>query len=176
MSPFPGHRSRRERGAVLLLVIILLLVLGVVGVSVVSRSSSEMEASVAKRNHDRGLSCADAAREFVMHTFQLSSAASLTTTSVTDGGSGIGQSIGGQTIASGHYDGKLISVQEVNGIEMLEGATAGQASGAGDQANRMVAARPSQAFQVMALCYEGTGGPNGAPRQVEVEFMVRMGI
>src|SRR5437016_5734624 len=85
-----------HRGSALILAIVIILILGVVGLAIVSRSTTEMDSVLAKRHYDKGVSCADAARDYLMGQFR---AYGTTPTQIT-----LNSTIDDERMTTGHYD------------------------------------------------------------------------
>jgi len=153
------HRKRNDRGSALLISVILVLLMAVVGLALVSRSTSEVDAVGAKRNYDVAVSCADGAREMLMSSF--------TTFGASPTSLSLDKTVGDKRLTTGHYD--SFALQSVV-------ATAGSgtgAVGATDIVNRTSRARlGGQVYRMTVVCTDST-----APtRQSEVEFVVRFGL
>lgn len=151
-----------RRGSALLLVVVLLVILAVVGTAVINRSIGETDAAHAKRNFDKSLSCADAARQLLLSQFRTygTSPTSLT----------LDRTIGDKRLATGHYDN--IAVQSVTATT----GTAQGSLGAMDISNRLARTRLGGQMYRMAVVCSSTGADGGPTRQSEVEYLVRFGI
>jgi hypothetical protein len=154
------HFSRqRQRGSALLFVVIMLAVLAVVGLAVITQANSEADGSAAKRQFDRSVSCADAARELIMSQFRLFGVqpASLTLNNV---------SSDSKIMRTGHFD--QVSIV---GIQAASGANQGNL-GMTDRANKILRSNiGGQPFSIHIVC----SSANNA-RQMEVEFLTRFGL
>src|SRR5437764_14560492 len=62
-------KSRQHHGSALVIALILVTVLSLVGLALVKRANSEIDAVSAKRHYDLTASCAEAARQLVMSKF-----------------------------------------------------------------------------------------------------------
>src|SRR3954447_22427286 len=110
---------RHDRGSALVIAMILMVVLAVVGLAVVKRTSSEVDAVASKRHWDRAMSCAEGARQMLMSQFR-SYGVNLVNLQLQ-------KQIGDQQYASGHYDSfNVTSVGEAGGTP--GGGVAGDAS------------------------------------------------
>ncbi|MCI0571752.1 MAG: hypothetical protein L0Y66_13450 [Myxococcaceae bacterium] len=156
-------RRRGERGSALLLAVVIVLVLGVIGLAIVTRATSEVDAAGAKRRYDQSVSCADAARELLMSQF---TASGVSPTDMT-----LHTVVGDHTLATGHYD-------NINVASVTAATGAAQAAfGVSDVSNRIArSGMGGQVYRMTVVCSRGTT-PTGAPaQQNEVEFLVRFGL
>lgn len=159
---FP-HRRRSERGSALLLAIVLIVLLGVVGLAVSSRASSETGAVAAKRHHDATVSCADAARDLLMSQFRAYGTSPLDMQ--------LSSTAGDHTLSSGHYDDL-----NVKSVQAVGSATQATAFGVSDVSNRIArTGLGGQVYRMTVVC--SSPSPSGGPaRQGEVEYVVRFGL
>lgn len=153
-------KNASRRGSSLLFAVIMLAVLAVVGLAVISQANAEADGSAAKRQYDRSVSCADAAREMLLSQFRLFGVARPTdlqlNTVVADG----------KEMRSGHFD--QVTVQRVT---VAEGATAGNL-GMTDRANKIVEGNlGGRVYSLNVVCSSANNS-----RQAEVEFLVRFGL
>jgi hypothetical protein len=154
-----ASRTTSDRGSALLIAIILVGVMAIVGLALVTRTTTEIDAVGAKRHYDIAVSCADGARQMLMSSFRTfgASPASLT----------LDKTVGDKRLASGHYD--TFALQSVVGAT---GSAAG-ATGVSDIANRTSRTRlGGQVYRMTVVCSDS----NSATRQSEVEFLVRFGL
>jgi hypothetical protein len=169
-------RTRRwhPRGTALLMVIVILAVLAVVGVGIASRASREGEAASAKRQYDKSVSCADAAREMLMGQFN---AYGVSPTMLT-----LNQTVEDRQLASGHYDQHSVTSGAfdnlaVTSVVATSGAAAVSTFGVTDVSNRIVrAGLGGQLYRMTVVCSARPSTTGGTPRQNEVEFFVRFGL
>jgi hypothetical protein len=107
------------------------------------------------------VSCADGAREMLSGQLRVFG---IQPTQIT-----MDRVVGGQHMASGHYDNFQIA-----SIQVAGGTQAGTV-GVTDIANRTQASRlGGQTYRITAVCY--TAGADGGSQQDEVEFLVRFGL
>lgn len=151
---------RHDRGSALIISMILMVVLAVVGLAVVKRTTSEVDAVASKRHWDRAMSCAEGARQMLLSQFR---AYGVNLQSLQ-----LSKVVGDQTYASGHYD--SFNVATVTNA----GGTPGGAVGS-DAANRITrrsGGLGGQGFRFTVVCSD-----NSAPtHQQEVEFLVNFGF
>lgn len=160
----PHRRSRHAaRGSALLLAIIIVAVLGIIGLAIVQRASSEGDAVAAKKLHDGSITCADAARDLLMSQFRAYG------TSPVD--MKLNASLGDRTMATGHYDNL-----NVTSVELVPDAKQGT-FGATDRANRILGegAMGGQVYRMTVMC-SSPSPTGGVARQSEVEYLVRFGL
>src|SRR5207237_1348815 len=93
----------KPRGSTLLLVLIIIATMGIIGLAIIQRGISESDSMAAKRRYDKGVSCADAARELLIGQFRTYSVAP---TSIQ-----WAYPVDDQVMATGHYD--SVSVKSV---------------------------------------------------------------
>ena len=153
-------QRRQDRGSALIIAMILMVVLAVVGLAVVKRTTSEVDAVASKRHWDRAMSCAEGARQMLLSQFraygvQLSSLQ-------------LSKVVGDQQYASGHYDSfNISSVGEAGG-------TPGGNVGA-DAANRITkrsGGLGGKGYRFTVVCRDDSA----ATHQQEVEFLVNFGF
>jgi Tfp pilus assembly protein PilX len=159
-----GGCRRAERGSALLLAVMLVLILSVVGLAIANRAANEGDSVAAKRHHDASVSCADAARELLMSQFTAfgTSPTEMVLNSV----------VSDRTLRTGHYD-------QVNVTSVVAESGVAQANfGVSDVSNRIArTGMGGQVYRMTVVCQTGTataGQP--APRQSEVEYLVRFGL
>lgn len=154
----PLHRT--SRGSSLLFVMVILAVLAIVGLAIISQATTDGEAASGKRQYDRSVACADAAREMLHSQFRLygtAPTALMLDTPVDD-----------KRLFSGHYDTVVVTA---TGVVAAAGATAG-ALGVSDIANRPGKAMlGGQLYRLTVVCSSA-----GNTRQSEVEFLVKFGL
>lgn len=159
MRPFPPRRA--QRGSSLLFVVIMLAVLAVVGLAVITQATAEADGASAKRQYDRSVACADAAREMLNAQFRMFGVqpATLTLNTVLDS----------KTMHSGHYDNV-----NVTHVVAATGSTSGSL-GISDMANKIIKSTlGGQLYRMTVVCSSGAAGSEY--RQAEVEFLVRFGL
>lgn len=158
------HPRSAPRGTSLLFVVVILALLAIVGVAIVNRASREGDSAVAKRQYDKSLACADAARELLSSQFRLYG---VTPTSLK-----LNTPIEDKTMISGHYDSVVI-----NSVTATSGSTAG-ALGVSDISNRVSSTTlGGQLYRMSVVCSTvGSGTDGGNSRQSEVEYLVRFGL
>jgi hypothetical protein len=157
-------RRPHPQGTALLMVVVILAILAVVGVGIASRASREGESASAKRQYDKSVSCADAARELLMGQFN---AYGVSPTMLT-----LSQQVEDRTLASGHYDSLGIT-----SVVATSGAAAVSTFGVSDVSNRIVrAGLGGQLYRMTVVCRAAPTTNGGTPRQNEVEFLVRFGL
>jgi hypothetical protein len=142
----------------LLFVVIMLAVLAVVGLAVITQANSEADGSSAKRQYDRSVACADAAREMLNSQFRLygSSPTSLTLNTALDN----------KQMSSGHYDNLAVT-----SVIPVTGSNSGS-MGVSDMSNRIVrSSLGGQLFRMTVVCSSA-----GNARQSEIEFVVKFGL
>jgi hypothetical protein len=159
------NRQRfQPRGSALLLVVIILGILAMVGLGIVSRASHEGDAVAAKRQYDKSVSCADAARDMLMGKF---SAYGISPTELT-----LNSRVEDKTLASGHYDNLA-----VKSVVATAGSSAQSTFGVSDVSNKIIrAGLGGQLYRMTVVCSGPASVPGGALRQNEVEFLVRFGL
>jgi type II secretory pathway pseudopilin PulG len=154
----------------------IVLILGVIGLSVANRSAGGSDGAAAKRQYDRGVTCADAAREYLMAKFSASGMAPETLT--------LNQKVNDQNFYTGHYD-KL----NVQSVVVDSHASPSNNQGISDQVNMIgentrkhvisgsaTAQRGGTAYRMTVIC-EGPAPVGGGKRnQTEVEYLVRFGL
>ena len=156
MKPTSLHRA--QRGSSLIFVVIMLAVLAIVGLAVITQANNEADGASGKRQYDRSVACADAAREMLNSQFRLygvqPTALTLNTT------------LDGKQLASGHY-----SQVAVTSVTAATGSSSGS-MGVSDMANRIVrSALGGQLYRMTVVC----SSPNST-RQSEIEFLVKFGL
>lgn len=146
------------RGSALLFVVIMLAVLAVVGLAIITQANSEADGSAAKRQYDRSVACADAAREMLNAQFRLYGVAPVSLT--------LNTQVDGKQLASGHYNNV-----NVTSVVAATGATSGS-MGISDMSNRIVrSALGGQLYRMTVVCSSA-----GSTRQSEIEFLVKFGL
>ena len=149
---------RRTRGSALLFVVVMLAVLAVVGLAIISQATAEGEAASGKRQYDRAVACADAAREMLQSQFRLYGVAPTGMTLLTQ--------LDDKTLHTGHYDSLAVT-----SVTAAQGASQG-ALGMSDMSNRIVrASLGGQLFRLTVVCSSA-----GNARQSEIEFLVKFGL
>jgi hypothetical protein len=161
-----SHRSISQRGSALIIVVVILAVLMVAAATVIGYGLSEGSAVAGKRRHDSAVSCADAAREYLLSQFRVYGMAPTQLTMNT--------TVGTQRMATGHYDNMAItSVQGASGL------SGGGVSGAMDISNRVAkAGLGGQYYRMTVVCSDATASNSldGGNQQSEVEFVVKFGL
>lgn len=162
MRRYPSVRDRAsERGAALLLVVVVIAVIVVVGFALLNKSTAENDAIGSKRRYDRAVSCADAARDYLLSQFR--------TYGVSPTSLQISRQSGDQTFGTGHYD----QIGIAGTITKAEGFSQ-QSFGATDISNRIArTGLGGQVYRIIVACSSGTGS---SAHQSEVEFLVRFGL
>jgi hypothetical protein len=151
-------KDPRQRGNSLLFVVIMLAVLAVVGLAVIARANAEADGASAKRQYDRSVACADAAREMLNAQFRLYGVAPISLT--------LNTTLDQKTLSSGHYDNI-----NVTSVVAATGSTSGS-MGVSDMSNRIVrSALGGQLYRMTVVCSSA-----GLARQAEVEFLVKFGL
>ncbi len=154
-----AHGSH-DRGTALIVAMILMVVLALIGLAVVKRTSSEVDAVASKRHYDRAVACAEGARQMLLSQFRAYgvSLASLQLNKI----------VGDQQYASGHYDNfNVASVSEAAGTP---GGTVGS-----DAANRITkrsGALGGKGYRFTVVCSDTAAKTH----QMEVEFLVNFGF
>lgn len=160
--------SRPHRGSALVIALILVTVLSLVGLALVKRANSEIDAVSAKRHYDMTASCAEAARQLVMSKFAQAGA--------NMGTLGLQITLGQLNLYTGHYslpdggsgfvpDGGVLPLMSTGG-----GATSG---GATDVANKIQKVNfGTTPYRVTVVCQDA----NNVTRQTEVEFVINYGL
>jgi hypothetical protein len=150
---------KRPRGSSLLFVVIMLAVLAIVGLAVITQANTEADGSAAKRQYDRSLACADAARELLNSQFRLYGVPPTTLQLNVD--------LDNKKLASGHYDQLNIA-----SVTAATGAISGTL-GVSDMSNRIVRTNlGGQLYRISVVCSDSAN----VARQAEVEFLVRFGL
>src|SRR5881397_743392 len=93
--------NTHDRGSALIVSMILMIVLAIVGLAIVKRTSREVDAVASKRHWDRGMSCAEGARQMLLSQFR--------TYGVALGSLQLDRIVGDQEYRSCHYDTLAIS-------------------------------------------------------------------
>jgi hypothetical protein len=150
------------RGSAILLALVLVLVLALVGLAVVSRASREGDAAAAKRNYDKAVSCADAAREMLLSKFS--------TFGVSPIYLNLTNTVDDKTMGTGHYD--AVTVTNVT----RAAGTATSTYGLSDLANRIGAGSGTGGdfYRMTLRCGTNVGGT--LTNQSEVEYLVKFGL
>lgn len=155
-SPGTGH----DRGSALIIAMILMVVFGLLGVAIVNRATREVDAVASKRHWDRGMSCAEGARQMLLSQFRAYG--------VAIGSLQLQKTVGDQQYASGHYDNfNVTSVGEAGG-------TPGGAVGT-DAANRITrrsGGLGGKGYRFTVVCRDDASPTH----QQEVEFLVNFGF
>lgn len=159
-----AQRARRARGLSMLVVLILIVVLTLMAFAVITMASREVDAVSAKRRFDKGVSCAESARNLLLSQFQLYGQAptSLVLNTVLDD----------RLLATGHFDNV-----SVTGVTSVSSSSATTPIGATDMSNRITRrGLGGQLFRINVVCSkaDGSGAPIG--EQNEVEYLVRFGL
>ena len=152
--------ASRDRGSALIVAMILMIVLAVVGLAVVKRTSSEVDAVASKRHWDRAMSCAEGARQMLLAEFR--------TYQVNLSSLQLSQTVGDQTYSSGHYD--HFNVTSV----VAAGGTPGGGVGS-DAANRITrrsGGLGGKGYKFTVVCSDA----GALTHQQEVEFLVNFGF
>ena len=153
-------RNRHDRGSALVIAMILMVVLAVVGLAVVKRTSSEVDAVASKRHWDRAMTCAEGARQMLLSQFRAYS--------VQLQNLQLSKTIGDQQYNTGHYDSfNVTTVGEAGG-------TPGGAVGS-DAANRITkrsGGLGGKGYRFTVVCRDNAA----ATHQQEVEFLVNFGF
>ena len=151
---------KRQSGSALIIAMILMVVLAVVGLAIVNRTTSEVDAVASKRHYDRSLACAEGARQMLLSQFRAYG--------VNLAGLQLSRVVGDQTYASGHYDNfNVASVGEAGG-------TPGGIVGS-DAANRITkrsGGLGGKGYRFTVICSDSAGSTH----QQEVEFLVNFGF
>lgn len=158
--PRKPPRAARQRGAALLIVVVVIAVITVLGFALLKMGSSENDAVASKRQHDKSISCADAAREMLLSKFRTYGVSPLDLQLITT------TPVDKEQMATGHYDQPL-------GLKSVTLATGFQKAtlGASDISNRIVrTGLGGQVYRMTVVCQSDTGAQN------EVEFVVRFGL
>jgi Tfp pilus assembly protein PilX len=146
------------RGTALLFVVIMLAVLAVVGLAVITQANSEADGSSAKRQYDRSVACADAAREMLNSQFRLYGSAPTTLT--------LNTTLDQKQMSSGHYDNLAVT-----SVTPVTGSNSGS-MGVSDMSNRIVrSSLGGQLYRMTVVCSSA-----GNARQSEIEFVVKFGL
>jgi Tfp pilus assembly protein PilX len=156
MTHLSFHRA--ARGSSLLFVVIMLAVLAIVGLAVITQANNEADGAAGKRQYDRSVACAEAAREMLNSQFRLYGVAP---TSLT-----LNTTLDGKRLASGHYNNVAVT-----SVTAATGSSSGS-MGVSDMANRIVrSALGGQLYRMTVVC----SSPN-TTRQSEIEFLVKFGL
>ena len=150
----------RQSGSALIVAMILMVVLAVVGLAIVNRTTTEVDAVASKRHFDRALSCADGARQMLLSQFR---AYGVNLANLT-----LDKTVGDQIYRSGHYD--TIAVSSVGEAAGTPGGLVG-----GDAANRITrrsGGLGGKGYRFSVVCRDSTASTH----QMEVEFMVNFGF
>ncbi len=155
-------RMHSPHGSALLLSVVLLAILAIISLAVMNRAGSEAESAQGKRQYDKSVSCADAARELLISQFRTYGTSPTMIT--------LNSQIGDKTLSTGHYDNVAVAT-----VTATTGAAL-PSFGASDISNRIARARlGGQLYRMTVLC-SSTGSDGGPTRQSEVEYLVRFGI
>ena len=156
MTPTPSQR--KARGSSLLFVVVILAVLAIVGLAIISQATSDGEAASGKRQYDRSVACADAAREMLQGQFRLYGTSP--TTLILD------TPVDDKTLITGHYDSVAVT-----SVGAAAGATQG-ALGVSDMSNRIIRSTlGGQLYRLTVVCKSA-----GNTRQSEIEYLVKFGL
>lgn len=159
--------SRSRRGTALIFAVVMLAVLAIVGLAIIGQANAEGDGSVAKRQYDRSIACADAARELLNSQFRLYGLNPTTLTLDTPLEYGASTSVPDRSGRTGHYD----SVTVTNAVVAATGSTSGS-MGVSDMSNRTVrTALGGQLYRMTVVCSSA-----GNSRQSEIEFLVKFGL
>ncbi len=153
---------RHDRGTALIIAMILMVVLALVGLAVVKRTSSEVDAVASKRHWDHAMNCAEGARQMLLSQFRAYGV------SVT--GIKLNRTVGDQLYADGHYD-RFSPVEET--VQVASGTPGGMVGS--DAANRIVrrsGGLGGKGYRVTVVCSDSTGQTH----QQEVEMLVNFGF
>jgi hypothetical protein len=151
---------RHDRGSALIVSMILMIVLAVVGLALVKRTTSEVDAVASKRHWDRAMSCAEGARQMLLSQFR---AYGVNLVNLQ-----LQKQIGDQQYASGHYDSfNVSSVAEAGGTP--GGAVGGDAS---NRITRRSGGLGGKGWRMTVVCRDNAA----ATHQQEVEFLVNFGF
>ena len=164
--PSPLFRWRRDvRGSAILLVIVLILIMTVVGLAVVNRASSESDAVAAKSRFDRAVSCADAAREYLVGQFRVSGVRPTTIDFVAP--------VNDRVMTTGHFDDF-----KVKSVIAASSASAHNDIGVSDVSNRIARVGLGGQFYRMTVVCTAAGSDAGpsSSQENEVEYLVRFGL
>jgi hypothetical protein len=143
--------------------VIIVIVVGIIGLAIVSRANSEVDSVSAKRRHDQGVSCADAARDLLMSQF---TSANVIPTELT-----LNTTVGDKTMTTGHFDAVTVTKTVT-----VAGTTSQSNVGMTDMSNRIGVSLGGKVYRMTLLCSSGTLPDGGAARQNEVEYLVRFGL
>ena len=151
---------RHDRGSALIIAMILMVVLAVVGLAVVKRTTSEVDAVASKRHWDRAMSCAEGARQMLLSQFR---AYGVNLQSLH-----LSKTVGDQIYASGHYDN--FDVTTVDNAGGTPGGIVG--SDAANRITRRSGGLGGQGYRFTVVCRDSAS----ATHQQEVEFLVNFGF
>jgi hypothetical protein len=157
-------KGSSERGAALLLVVVVIAVLGLLAFAVLRNGVNENDAVAAKRQYDRGVSCADAAREMLLSQFRMYGASPTTLT--------LDRTVDNERLTTGHFDNVAVA-----SVAAAQGFPA-SGLGASDISNRIVkTGLGGTVYRMTVVCSSPLpGSADGGVRQSEVEFVARFGI
>ena len=164
--PSPLLRWRREsRGSAILLVVVLILIMTVVGLAVVNRASSESDAVAAKHRYDKAVSCADAARDYLISQFRTYGTSPTLIT--------VNTPIDDRVMTTGHFDSFSVA-----SVKAATSASAQTAIGASDMSNRIARVGMGGQFYRMTVVCTAAGADAGpsSSQQNEIEYLVRFGL
>lgn len=161
-----GLKARHHRvyGLSMLVVLILIVVLTLVAFAVISMASKEVDAVGAKRRFDKGVSCAESARNLLLSQFRIYGSAP---TSLV-----LNTPIDDRVLATGHFDN--VAVTSVTNASSSSAITT---LGATDMSNRITRrGLGGQLYRITVVCSKAnaSGAPTG--EQNEVEYLVRFGM
>jgi hypothetical protein len=161
-------RRLEDRGTALIIALILVTVLSVVGLALVKRANSEIDAVGAKRKYDTVATCADAAR--------LLAASGLHNAYLNGSPVDINMTIGNLTMYTGHYtttDGGSGYVPDGGAYAVLPSVNSASSGGASDVSNKVSNLKfGATPFRVTVVCQDA----NNPNRQTEIEFYSDIGL
>jgi|SRR5438477_4995722 len=159
---------KRQSGSALIIAMILMVVLAVVGLAIVNRTTSEVDAVASKRHYDRSLACAEGARQMLLSQFRAYGVNLSTIKLVKQGTTDQPVIVGDQRYASGHYGDWLVaSVSDAAGTP---GGIVG--SDAANRITRRSGGLGGKGYRFTVVCRD-----DAAPtHQMEVEFLVNFGF
>ena len=156
---------KRQTGSALIIAMILMVVLAVVGMAIVNRTTSEVDAVASKRHYDRSLSCAEGARQMLLSQFR---AYGVNLSTLKQGTTDQPVVVGDQRYGSGHYDDFFVtSVSDAAGTP---GGIVG--SDAANRITRRSGGLGGKGYRFTVVCRDDAA----ATHQMEVEFLVNFGF
>lgn len=157
-----------HRGSALVIALILVTVLSLVGLALINRANTEIDAVSAKRHYDLTSSCAEAARQLVISKFAQAGA--------NLGTLGMQITLGNLNLYTGHYsppDGGSGYLADGGVVPLLGAAGGATSGGATDVANKIQkTSLGTSPYRVTVVCQDA----NNVTRQTEVEFVINYGL